>query len=163
MDSNLSNLEIDFRSFTLESFGSGIIALFCCQVLTIVNTVLKYFSYTRERFEMHLIALNFTIAILAFISICLICALYCISSVLFWMVNFAIFALIQIILIEPIYDLVFYLVSRKRQIMRGKKVTMPSEITSSKVFQTSYSSGFSAQEIPTSRSISKLSPRYQFS
>ena len=163
MDSNLSNLKLDFESFTLESFGSGIIALCCCQVLTVINTVLKYFSYTRERFEKHLIALNFIIAILAFISICFICALHCISSALFWMINFTIFACIQVILIEPVYALVFYLLCRKRQIMKGKKVTMPSEITSSKVFQTSYASGFSTQETPTSRSMTKLSPRYQFS
>ena len=163
MDSSLSNLEIDFGSFNLESFGSGILAFCCIQILSVINSFLKYFRNTREKLELHLIIFNFSLSILSFIAICITCALYCISNVVFWMANFIIFSFIQILLIEPLYALLFYLVCRKRQIMKGKRITLPSEITSSKVSQVSYLSGFVTNETPTNRSLIKSSPRYKFS
>jgi Mn2+/Fe2+ NRAMP family transporter len=162
IDSEVSRLELDFRSFTVEAFGSGILALCCSQVLTVVNFILKYFRYSNERLDSHLIVFNFTISIIAFIAICCICASYCIGQVVDWMVNFLIFTVVQMFILEPVYSAVVYLVCKKRQIDKGKRVTMPSEVTDSKVFRVINTSGFTLQETPTNRSLIKTSPRILF-
>ena len=149
-DSKLTALDVVLGVVTLNNFGSGLLALCFCQLLTLTNTILKLFRYTREKFEYYLIILNCTIAFICFVSICVSCSWKCQDSAVPWMINFGIFALAHFIILEPIYAVVVYSACKNQPMLRDLKGTMPSDVTASKVSQFSFT--YHNTNIPSPRS-----------
>jgi hypothetical protein len=123
MNSTFSEI---YKSIPNSDLGRGLGSIIFLQVINLVSTLFSKFKEVKKAAYIELF-IYLTISILAFTSIVLICSLFCINNVTSSVINWTIFALLELILIESFWALGISFACRNR-----KDSAKVSQITSYK-------------------------------
>ena len=111
-------------------FGKGIVSLAIVQFINVVMIVFVSLKKNSPSAGFIELVIYFACSALSFCSIILICLMTCIKDVNSWLIGLAIFSLVELFMVEPLWALLIVLVCKKDRQKTSKVTQLPAQKSS---------------------------------
>jgi hypothetical protein len=137
-------INLKIGDFYVKELGRGVFAVVLIQVIPIFNLVIRSCLRSSNSLQVVCVLCNFIVIAVGFTFIVMTCLLMCPDDLDAWLINFAIFSFVQVIILNSLYSILPAILLRKVQ-TRGTKVTNISSDTFSPSKQMNISDNLEAR------------------